>query len=301
MPSYEVTLSDGRKFRVEADGPPSEADILVQLGIADQPKAPDPRVVAEQDRLDPETAFMRPHQSVIQPELDQAADELPWALGGAALSAVLPGVLAKAFPYAPRAVSAVAKVAGSPVTGGAIGAAEGYRRGGLWGALTGGVTGYGVSKGLGALAGGRGGPDVAGGMSQAGRQAQSVSSATGVDVPALDALMRGAGADELSALVAQRAAPRAMPATPMAAAAPADALTAELMARETLQKPINWRTTDVTPLTRPGKGIYFGEESTPGLLRLLQDAQLAKNQPLVDKLLVAIRQRSHITGKVGEP
>lgn len=32
MPKYEVVLSDGRKFHVEADSRPSEADILAQLG-----------------------------------------------------------------------------------------------------------------------------------------------------------------------------------------------------------------------------------------------------------------------------
>lgn len=73
------------------------------------------------------------------------------------------------------------------------------------------------------------------------------------------------------------------------------------MARAKLAEPIHWRTTDVTPIRRPGPGIHFGEESTPGLLKMLQDALLAKNTPLAAQLQTAIRQRAHITGKVGEP
>lgn len=243
---------------------------------------------------------MRPHQGAVRQELDQAAEDLPWAVGGAAVSAFLPGFLSKVAPYAPRAAQAVAKVASSPTTYGATGAVEGYRRGGLWGALTGGASGYGLAKGLGALSGG-GGPDVAAGMSQAGRAAtaaKSVSAQAGVEVPMLDALQRGASFDEMLAL-AQGQAPKA--AVSASAAPAASTIESELMARQTLEKPINWRTQDVTPIKKPGPGIHFGEESTPGLLKMLQDALVSKNKTLAQQIETAIRQRSHITGKVGEP
>jgi hypothetical protein len=283
--------------------------------------APDPRVVAEQDRLDPDTAGLRRIYAAnpglresVSAELDQAADELPWAIGGAALSAVLPGVLEKAAPYAPGAVRAVAKVVSSPATSGAVGAAEGYRRGGVWGALTGGASGYGIAKGLGALAGAATrpkAPNVAAGMSQAGRAAAAKAPVAQAETgqPVLDALLRGAKYDELAAMpsVAARIAKAPAPTAPAAPqAAPkattgASALVDEVAARQKLADPINWRTTDATPIKKPGKGIHFGEESTPGLLKLLQDALMAKNAPLAEKIQTAIRQRSHITGKVGEP
>ncbi len=210
-----------------------------------------------------------------------------------------PGLLAKILPRAPGIVqqgaSVAAKVLGNPWVNGGIGAEEGYRHGGVRGALAGAVTGYGISRGLGALSGGSS-VDVAGGMSQAGRAAaESVSDRTGVRVPMLDALMRGASADELAAMVTPKAA-----AAPVAQTGQA-ALASQLAAREALARPINWRTTDVTPIKRPGANIILGEESTPGLLEMLQDALLAKDAPLAEKLQKAIRQRSHITGKVGEP
>lgn len=295
-----IVGTDGREHVFPPGFDPKRAAAIVS---ADAPRPPDSRVVAEQDRLDPETAFMRPHQGAIRQELDQAADDLPWALAGTAASVVLPGVLAKAFPYAPRAVHAVARVAGSPATGGAIGAAEGYRRGGIWGALTGGAAGYGLSKGLGALSGSGAGPDVAAGMSQSGRAAATADALS--QTPTLKALMSGAGYDELSALPGVQAAAarsgRASAIVPRSAPTGASALEAELMARAKLAEPIHWRTTDVTPIRRPGPGIHFGEESTPGLLKMLQDALLAKNTPLAAQLQTAIRQRAHITGKVGEP
>jgi hypothetical protein len=164
------------------------------------------------------------------------------------------------------------------------------------------VGGYVTSKGIGALAGklaGSGASDrMIAGMSEAGRAAAAPAATTGQ--PLLDALMRGAGYDELAALSAAKGAGKAAAPVAQASASGASALEAELMAREQLAKPINWRTTDVTPINRPGKGIHFGEESTPGLLKLLQDAQLAKDATLADKILTAIRQRSHITGKVGK-
>src|SRR5687767_9460134 len=40
---YEVQLSDGRKFVVEADAPPSEQDIMAALGSSvSEPKGPQP-------------------------------------------------------------------------------------------------------------------------------------------------------------------------------------------------------------------------------------------------------------------
>lgn len=48
MPKYRIELSDGRKFEVEADGPPSEQDILSALGSQDSSPAPEPSTA---DRL----------------------------------------------------------------------------------------------------------------------------------------------------------------------------------------------------------------------------------------------------------
>lgn len=39
MPDYEIELTDGRKFRVTADSPPSEADVLAAIGGQSQPPA----------------------------------------------------------------------------------------------------------------------------------------------------------------------------------------------------------------------------------------------------------------------
>jgi hypothetical protein len=121
-------------------------------------------------------------------------------------------------------------------------------------------------------------------------------------VPTVSPMAAGmSGAASLDDILGGAPASPPVTSAPSVAATPADALAQELAARSALQAPINWRTTDITPIKRPGSSIYFGEESTPGLLKLLQDAQLAKNQPLADTVLKAIRQRSHITGKVGGP
>lgn len=40
MPTYEVELSDGRKFHVDADGPPSEQDVMQALGSGASEPAP---------------------------------------------------------------------------------------------------------------------------------------------------------------------------------------------------------------------------------------------------------------------
>lgn len=40
MPTYEVELSDGRKFHVDADGPPSEQDVMQALGSGAPEPAP---------------------------------------------------------------------------------------------------------------------------------------------------------------------------------------------------------------------------------------------------------------------
>lgn len=40
MPKYQVVLTDGRKFQVDADSQPSEQDILAQLGQASAPSTP---------------------------------------------------------------------------------------------------------------------------------------------------------------------------------------------------------------------------------------------------------------------
>lgn len=294
MPTYEVALSDGRKFRVEADGPPSEADILAQLGQSptEAPRPPDPRVVAEQDRLDPDGAARRRIyaatpglQADVERELAQAAEELPWAVGSTVAGAVVPGILAKAAPYAAGAVKAGA---------GALAKAAPYAAGGAEFFFP--RTARVAKQALSAAKVLRGrGPDVAGGMGQAGRAAEDA--ATGGGSALLDALMRGASYDELAAVAGGTAAPAAK--TAATAAGKASTLVDEVAAREALRAPINWRTTDVTPIARPGKGILFGEESTPGLLKLLQDALLTKDAPLVDKIQKAIRQRSHITGKTG--
>lgn len=42
MPKYQVVLSDGRKFQVEADSQPSEQDILSHLGQSSAPATPPP-------------------------------------------------------------------------------------------------------------------------------------------------------------------------------------------------------------------------------------------------------------------
>lgn len=288
MPKYQIALSDGRKFVVEADAEPSEADILAYLD-AGPPAAPDPRVVAAQDALDPESAALRRIyasrpglKAEIDQEADVAAQELPWAVGGAVAGYALPGVMAKAAPYAPgivqKGVAKTAEVLSKPVVGGALGAYDGYRRGGWIGALMGGAMG----------AAGSGGKrvDVAGGMSQAGKAAAKPPT------PMLDALLRGDSADDLAALA------KGVQKPPVSIPKPRlSGLEAELAARETLSKPIDWRAMDITPVKRPAQNILFGEESTPGLLRMLEDAQLAKNPQLVEQVQKAIRQRSHITGK----
>lgn len=45
MPKYRVELTDGRKFEVEADAPPSEQDVLAALGA---PKTPEPTAATPQ-------------------------------------------------------------------------------------------------------------------------------------------------------------------------------------------------------------------------------------------------------------
>jgi len=266
------------------------ADPFAAFVSADEPVPPDPRVVAEQDRLTT-PGFL--HQ-VAQSSVEHAKAISERALIGMAAGAILPKL--------PAAAQRVWGAITSPAASAAAGAYHRYKNGGIVGAVTEGGGAYAANKGLGSVLG-RGaapeaGPDVAAGMSQAGRAAQAPKTSV------LDALMRGAKYDELAGLPDVQAAAarigKASAPAPTPSATPSTLLD-EVAARAKLSEPINWRTTDVTPIAKPGKGIHFGEESTPGLLKLLQDAQLAKNQPLVDKLLTAIRQRSHITGKVGEP
>lgn len=47
MPKYRIELSDGRKFEVEADSPPSEQDVLTALGGQSAAAPPQPATVAE--------------------------------------------------------------------------------------------------------------------------------------------------------------------------------------------------------------------------------------------------------------
>src|SRR5262249_55779481 len=68
MPKYRVELSDGRKFDIEADSPPSEADVLAALNEGPPPPATD-------------TATMPAAPS--RSWTDTAVDWLP-AVGGAA-------------------------------------------------------------------------------------------------------------------------------------------------------------------------------------------------------------------------
>jgi hypothetical protein len=261
----------------------AELDIDAELASLESP-APDPRVVAEQERLS-EPSFL---ERVMVSGVNHAADTSGRAAAGMGL-----GLLGKAAPYVPGIVQKAGKLLGNPMVGSAIGAAEGARHGGLTGAVTGGVTGYGGSKAANMLAGKFGGPNVAAGMSRAGQAAQQSEALR--QYPALDALMRGAPYDELAGIAtAAKAGTKVAPAVTKATS-----LVDEVAARQKLANPIDWRTTDVTPIKKPGKGIHFGEESTPGLLKMLQDAQLAKDATLAEKIKKAISQRSHITGKVG--
>lgn len=280
----------------------AKADPFAAYVAQEAPLPPDPRVVAEQDRLEgPVSEYLRRHpeeRAGLEAEFNQAAEDLPWNVGTALAGAVVPGVLAKALPYAPgvvqKGVSTVGKVLAKPAVGAAIGAATGYQTGGLTGAAAGAAAGYSggkLSKWL-----GRGRPDVAGGMSRAGQSAAQSSALK--DYPLLDALMRGANYDELAGIASTLKA-GAAPAAAPAARASVSALESEIAARAALKAPIDWRTTDVTPIARPGKGIHFGDESTPGLLKMLEDALLAKDKVLAEKIQTAIRQRAHITGKVG--
>ncbi len=262
-------------------------DPFAAFAVADDgPAAPDPRVVAEQKRLT-EPGFAR---QVLISGADNAR-----GISERALIGMTAGAAGKMLAKAPGIIQKAAGVLSSPWVSGGIGAIEGGRRGGVTGAIAGGAAGVGGAKIAGQIGAKLAAPDVAGGMSAAGRAAEA--GPTLARARELERLLKSGSLDDLQAFLG----PRAVAPVATAAAPAASALESELMAREMLARPINWRTTDVTPIKRPGANIHFGEESTPGLLKLLQDALMAKNKPLAEKLQTAIRQRSHITGKVGEP
>lgn len=71
MPKYLVEMHDGRKFQVEADSPPSEAEVLAHLGgsSSSEPVTPD----VERGGL------RHPLTSMLAPELEQARSALDQA------------------------------------------------------------------------------------------------------------------------------------------------------------------------------------------------------------------------------
>lgn len=70
MPKYLIEMHDGRKFQVEADSQPSEADVLAKLG---ESAAPPSAVAAPVDR----GGLAHPLTSVVAPELEAARGLLP--------------------------------------------------------------------------------------------------------------------------------------------------------------------------------------------------------------------------------
>lgn len=66
MPKYLVEMHDGRKFQVEADSQPTEADVLAKLGES----SPAPTATVERGGL------MHPLTSVVAPELEAARGAL---------------------------------------------------------------------------------------------------------------------------------------------------------------------------------------------------------------------------------
>jgi hypothetical protein len=143
MPKYLVELEDGRKFHVEADGPPSPEDVLAQLG--DTPSQPEPEGPSLVDRA----AGALP---MVGGAIGSMAGGVPGAAIGGAAGQGFGQLLSKAGEI-PGAVADVARnlveQPGATLQGFGEGAMTGAKDAGITGAIQGGVEGLG--RGVGRL------------------------------------------------------------------------------------------------------------------------------------------------------